>query len=61
MKVIELSPGRLDLVCETSGLPHTRTNNLGMFCDAPDCECERKSQEVFGKLREFVNIAVKKS
>lgn len=54
MKVIELSPGRLELVCETSGLPHTRTNNLGMFCDAPDCECERKSQEVFGKLRELI-------
>lgn len=59
MKVIEISPGQFELGCEISGRPHSRTNQFGMFCDDPNCECEKKSMAVMGNLNNFVNAAAK--
>lgn len=59
MKVLETSPGHFELACEISGRPHVRTNQFGMFCDDPNCECERKSMEVMGNMAGFVNTAAK--
>lgn len=57
MKVSETSPGRINLACEISGRPHSRTNQYGMFCDDPNCECERKSTSIFGDLNNFIGVA----
>jgi hypothetical protein len=59
MKVIEISPGQFELGCEISGRPHARTNQFGMFCDDPNCECERKSMAAMPALGNFVNAAAK--
>jgi len=45
-KVTETVPGHINITCETSGRPYTRSNKLGMFCDAAICECEQKSQNL---------------
>jgi hypothetical protein len=57
MHAVETSPGQIDLVCDVSNRPHTRTNQYGMFCDAPDCECEKRSMEAFGPMQAFINAA----
>lgn len=57
MHAIEVTPGQIDLVCDVSNRPHTRTNQYGMFCDAPDCECEKRSMEAFGPMQNFINVA----
>lgn len=48
--VKETSPGNITLTCRESGLPLTRSNNLGMFCDAKVCACEQRSQEMMERL-----------
>ena len=57
MKVIETSPGKFNLACEISGRPHVRTNQFGMFCDDPNCECEKKSMALFGDIGKFIGVA----
>ena len=54
---VEVAPGQIDFVCDVSNRPHTRTNQYGMFCDAPDCECEKASMETFGQMQNFINVA----
>jgi hypothetical protein len=44
IKVEETAPGHINITCERSGLPFTRTTPQGMFCDAEQCECEQESQ-----------------
>jgi hypothetical protein len=57
MKVFETSPGRVNLACDISGRPLTRTNQYGMFCDDSNCECERKSVSMFSDLGNFIDVA----
>ena len=57
MKVIETSPGKFNLACEISGRPHVRTNQFGMFCDDPNCECEKKSMAMFSDMGNFIGVA----
>lgn len=38
--VHETEPGCINITCDRSGRPFTRSTALGMFCDQP-CECER--------------------
>ena len=47
--IIETVPGHVNITCKVSGRPYTRSNKLGMFCDATNCECEQGSQG-FGVL-----------
>lgn len=57
MHTVETSPGHINLVCDVSGRPHSRTNEYGMFCDSPDCECEKRSMEMMPHLSNFINVA----
>ena len=52
MKVVETSPGHLEITCEISQRPFVRSNENGMFCDAEVCVCEQQSQQVSGELWE---------
>jgi len=36
--------------CNESGLPFTRSDPLGPFCDAEVCKCEVESKRVFGHV-----------
>jgi hypothetical protein len=46
IKITESKLGHLEIGCEISGRPLTRTNEYGMFCDAEVCECEQKSKKI---------------
>ena len=50
INVEEKAPGHITITCENSGLPLTRSNQYGMFCDAEICTCEVKSKELFEQL-----------
>lgn len=50
IRVEETSPGCISITCERSGLPLTRTNEHGMFCDAKPCQCETDSKAVMKSL-----------
>jgi hypothetical protein len=54
IKVTENKPGHINLSCETSGRPLTRTNEFGMFCDAEICQCEVESKKMSGMLSAFI-------
>lgn len=41
----ESTPGNIEFTCRQKGNTITRSNSLGMFCDAEVCECEQKAQE----------------
>lgn len=45
-KVRETAPGHVNITCERSGRPFTRTTPQGMFCDAEECACEQESREI---------------
>ena len=43
--VKETAPGHLSITCDQSGKEYTRSNKLGMFCDAKPCICEQESKK----------------
>lgn len=51
--VEEVAPGHINVTCATSDLPYTRVTALGMFCNAEDCVCERKSKEIASSFGGF--------
>lgn len=60
-KVTETAPGHVNITCEQSGRPFTRTTEHGMFCDSEECVCEQKSQELesspeFAHLEKLVDL-----
>ena len=50
INIDEISPGHITLTCKESGSPLTRSNSLGMFCDAEICVCEQRSLEMSERL-----------
>lgn len=61
IKIREPAPGHVEITCERSGRPFTRTTEHGMFCDAAECECEQKSREIesspeFAQLEKLVDL-----
>lgn len=54
--VVKDTSDRVTLRCE-HGLEYTRSNNLGMFCDRVDCECERLSRDVAMRLLPSTDIS----
>ena len=57
MHAVETSPGHVEIMCDISGRPHTRTNEYGMFCDAPECECEKLSIAAKPGFDNFIKAA----
>ncbi len=43
----------IEVKCEKSGRPLTRTTKLGMFCDDPNCVCEKESEETFAMIKDL--------
>jgi hypothetical protein len=56
IKVKETAPGCIDISCEVSGRPLTRTTQDGMFCDAKECQCEIESKMVAQDLRAMIKM-----
>jgi len=52
--VNETTPGHFNISCNISGRPYTRSNKMGMFCDAADCACERRSLEMASFFKDFM-------
>jgi hypothetical protein len=52
--ISENSPGDINLSCEVSGRPLTKSNEFGMFCDAEVCTCEIESNKVGAALKELI-------
>ena len=60
-KVTETAPGHVNITCERSGRPFTRTTEHGMFCDATECACEKESKAIessseFAQLEKLVDL-----
>jgi hypothetical protein len=53
---VDNGDGNIGIRCEVSGLPLTRANDLGMFCDAQPCACEEGSKAVFPVLKEICDL-----
>lgn len=51
----ETGPGHIEISCNLSGLPYTRTSNMGMFCDATNCVCEKRSREMASFFKDIVD------
>jgi hypothetical protein len=54
-QIREQSPGHLEIRCAKSQRPYTRTNELGMFCDAQPCQCEIESQSANEIMSKFLS------
>lgn len=55
INAVEVSPGNVEVSCENSGLPITRTNEYGIFCDADNCVCEKDSMKASASLDKLID------
>lgn len=54
IEVNEPKPGHVGLTCKISGKPITRTNQYGMFCSDPECQCEKESMNQYAGLKSIL-------
>ena len=53
--VNEPIPGHLEITCNISNRPYTRSSKMGMFCDAAECTCEKRSHEMESFFKDFMS------